>query len=204
MPACMPPSRMAVLIQAPLLPPPPCTQSVTPIPPPGSHWVPLVEGVSGVLKPGRLTLLLGHPGAGKTVLLKALAGQLRRDATLKAGGRGRAGRLVGAGTLCNTRFACINGQAPSLLTACRMPHHLPAGHSRRAELQRAEPAGRPWRQGPELCAGARRSLHPASGSPLPRAHSSADAGICRSGARQPVCRCGVEQQVGGAGADCWS
>lgn len=63
-----------------------CVQSMTGIPPPGSRMVPILEGVSGVLKPGRLTLLLGHPGSGKTVLLKALAGQLRGNPSLKARG----------------------------------------------------------------------------------------------------------------------
>ena len=37
----------------------------------------LLDGVSGVLKPGRLTLLLGPPGAGKSTLLRSLAGQLK-------------------------------------------------------------------------------------------------------------------------------
>lgn len=37
----------------------------------------ILDGISGVLKPGRLTLLMGPPSAGKTTLLKALAGKLR-------------------------------------------------------------------------------------------------------------------------------
>ncbi len=36
----------------------------------------VLDGCSGVLKPGRLTLLLGPPASGKTSLLKALAGKL--------------------------------------------------------------------------------------------------------------------------------
>jgi ABC-type multidrug transport system ATPase subunit len=36
-----------------------------------------------VLKPGRLTLLLGTPGSGRTLLLKALAGRLGQEKTLK-------------------------------------------------------------------------------------------------------------------------
>ncbi|WVZ88193.1 hypothetical protein U9M48_034740 [Paspalum notatum var. saurae] len=35
----------------------------------------ILDGVSGVLKPSRLTLLLGPPGCGKTTLLKVLAGK---------------------------------------------------------------------------------------------------------------------------------
>ncbi len=37
----------------------------------------MLDTVSGVLKPGRLTLLLGPPGAGKSTLLRLLAGQLK-------------------------------------------------------------------------------------------------------------------------------
>ncbi|CAK9322841.1 unnamed protein product, partial [Citrullus colocynthis] len=39
----------------------------------------LIEDVSGVIKPGRLTLLLGPPGCGKTTLLKALSGNLNKS-----------------------------------------------------------------------------------------------------------------------------
>ncbi|KAK8520248.1 hypothetical protein V6N12_004205 [Hibiscus sabdariffa] len=36
----------------------------------------LISDVSGIIKPGRMTLLLGPPGCGKTTLLKALSGNL--------------------------------------------------------------------------------------------------------------------------------
>ncbi|KAG6580843.1 Pleiotropic drug resistance protein 3, partial [Cucurbita argyrosperma subsp. sororia] len=39
----------------------------------------IIEDVSGVIKPGRLTLLLGPPGCGKTTLLKALSGNLHKS-----------------------------------------------------------------------------------------------------------------------------
>lgn len=42
----------------------------------------LLDAVSGVLVPGRLTLLLGPPGSGKTILLRALCGLLKKDGTL--------------------------------------------------------------------------------------------------------------------------
>ncbi|XP_074576204.1 ABC transporter G family member 31-like [Curcuma longa] len=41
----------------------------------------ILDNVSGVIKPGRMTLLLGPPGSGKTTLLLALAGKL--DSNLK-------------------------------------------------------------------------------------------------------------------------
>nr|CAB3494158.1 unnamed protein product [Digitaria exilis] len=42
----------------------------------------ILEGVSGIIKPRRLTLLLGPPGCGKSTLLQALAGKI--DKSLKA------------------------------------------------------------------------------------------------------------------------
>ncbi|GJP35639.1 hypothetical protein CLOM_g20158, partial [Closterium sp. NIES-68] len=41
--------------------------------------LPILNGCSGILKPGRLTLLLGPPGAGKSTLLQALAALLPKD-----------------------------------------------------------------------------------------------------------------------------
>lgn len=37
----------------------------------------ILDHVSGILRPGRITLLLGPPGAGKSTLLNALAGRLQ-------------------------------------------------------------------------------------------------------------------------------
>ncbi|PSS15954.1 Pleiotropic drug resistance protein, partial [Actinidia chinensis var. chinensis] len=39
----------------------------------------ILKDVTGVVKPSRMTLLLGPPGAGKTTLLQALAGKLDGD-----------------------------------------------------------------------------------------------------------------------------
>ncbi|KAL8545343.1 hypothetical protein ACS0TY_005497 [Phlomoides rotata] len=44
----------------------------------------MLNDVSGIIMPGRMTLLLGPPGCGKTTLLKALSGNL--DKTLRAAG----------------------------------------------------------------------------------------------------------------------
>lgn len=38
----------------------------------------ILKGLSSTIKPGRLTLLLGPPSSGKTTLLKALSGKLRK------------------------------------------------------------------------------------------------------------------------------
>ena len=46
----------------------------------------IVDGASGVLRPGRFTLLLAPPGSGKTTLLRALSGRLREQADLSVGG----------------------------------------------------------------------------------------------------------------------
>lgn len=54
--------------------------------------------MSGVLKPGRLTLLLGTPGSGRSVLMRALTGRLGQERTLKVrlhAGRRRPSVLLG-------------------------------------------------------------------------------------------------------------
>uniref|UniRef100_A0A0A0LBH1 ABC transporter domain-containing protein n=1 Tax=Cucumis sativus TaxID=3659 RepID=A0A0A0LBH1_CUCSA len=43
----------------------------------------IIEDVSGVIKPGRLTLLLGPPGCGKTTLLKALSANLNKSLKMR-------------------------------------------------------------------------------------------------------------------------
>ncbi|CAO2839377.1 unnamed protein product [Amaranthus hypochondriacus] len=45
----------------------------------------ILQDVSGIVKPSRMTLLLGPPGAGKTTFLQALAGRLDKD--LKVAGK---------------------------------------------------------------------------------------------------------------------
>ena len=48
--------------------------------------VKILDGVSGVLKPGRLTLVLGPPGSGKSVLLQTLSGRIRKGRRLRIDG----------------------------------------------------------------------------------------------------------------------
>ncbi|KAH9701691.1 ABC transporter G family member 31 [Citrus sinensis] len=51
---------------------------------PKRHSLTILNDVSGVVKPGRMTLLLGPPASGKSTLLLALAGKL--DSSLKKSG----------------------------------------------------------------------------------------------------------------------
>jgi ABC-type uncharacterized transport system fused permease/ATPase subunit len=44
----------------------------------------ILKGVSGIVRPGRMTLLLGPPGCGKTTLLQALSGKF--SDSVKVGG----------------------------------------------------------------------------------------------------------------------
>ncbi|XP_045820317.1 ABC transporter G family member 31-like [Trifolium pratense] len=46
---------------------------------PKRHSLTILNDINGVIKPGRMTLLLGPPGSGKTTLLLALAGKLGDD-----------------------------------------------------------------------------------------------------------------------------
>ncbi|KAE9032021.1 ABC transporter G family member 38 [Phytophthora rubi] len=46
----------------------------------------IIKNVSGVLKPGTITLLLGQPGSGKTSLMRVLAGQFPKSGNVKIEG----------------------------------------------------------------------------------------------------------------------
>lgn len=52
----------------------------------GKKTVKLLDDVYGVLKPGRMTLLLGPPGAGKSLFLQTLSGRLRHRSDLQVRG----------------------------------------------------------------------------------------------------------------------
>ncbi len=66
---------------------------------PEKRTMAILSNVSSVIQPGRMTLLLGPPAAGKSTLLKALAGKLARERGLKV-------RLVHAFTLPWLMVAC--------------------------------------------------------------------------------------------------
>ncbi|TVU02578.1 hypothetical protein EJB05_51913 [Eragrostis curvula] len=51
--------------------------------PSSKQTMPVLHDVSGIIKPRRMTLLLGPPGSGKTTLLLALAGRLDKDLKVK-------------------------------------------------------------------------------------------------------------------------
>jgi len=53
----------------------------------------ILRDVSGIIKPSRMTLLLGPPGSGKTTLLRALAGKSEKDL-----------RITGKVTYCGHEF----------------------------------------------------------------------------------------------------
>lgn len=63
----------------------------------------MLDNVSGVLKPGRLTLLLGPPGAGKSTLLRLLSGQLKdKEIKVSMGSKHTIQQMVfGASRLCS-------------------------------------------------------------------------------------------------------
>ncbi|TVU34551.1 hypothetical protein EJB05_16387, partial [Eragrostis curvula] len=51
--------------------------------PSSKQTMPVLHDVSGIIKPCRMTLLLGPPGSGKTTLLLTLAGRLDKDLKVK-------------------------------------------------------------------------------------------------------------------------
>ncbi|XP_074572219.1 ABC transporter G family member 39-like [Curcuma longa] len=53
--------------------------------PTGKRQISILHDISGIIRPCRMTLLLGPPGSGKTTMLLALSGKL--DSTLKVSGR---------------------------------------------------------------------------------------------------------------------
>ena len=69
-------------------------RAVTSAPPPPMREVRVLDGASGVIRPGTMTLLLGHPGAGKSTFLKALCGRLSGAAAAQLRGTVQYGGLA--------------------------------------------------------------------------------------------------------------
>ncbi len=67
---------------------------------PNKHRFRILDDISGALRSGRITLLLGPPGAGKSTLLNALAGRLQKS-----------NLMVCSSLLCHSSvvlsFACV-------------------------------------------------------------------------------------------------
>lgn len=82
-----------------------------------------LDGVSCLLKPGTLTLVIGPPGSGKTALLKALTGRIKPDRYTKIEVR----RAGGGGAVAAGGGALSNGRSPLRRTnnllppSCRPP-----------------------------------------------------------------------------------
>ncbi|EPS57577.1 hypothetical protein M569_17240, partial [Genlisea aurea] len=72
----------------------------------------ILHDVSGIIKPSRLTLLLGPPGSGKTVFLKSLAGKLDKDLTVS-------GRI----TYCGREFSEFVPQRTCAYVSQHDVHH---------------------------------------------------------------------------------
>ncbi|CAL8161741.1 unnamed protein product [Prunus armeniaca] len=81
--------------------------------PSNKRVVKILHDVSGIVKPLRMTLLLGPPSSGKTTLLKALAGKLDRDI-----------RVTGKVTYCGHEF---NEFVPQRTSAYISQHDLHYG-----------------------------------------------------------------------------
>jgi energy-coupling factor transporter ATP-binding protein EcfA2 len=126
----------------------------------------IVDNVSDILRPGRLTLLLGPPGSGKSVLLRTLAGRMHKLPNVKVGS-GSSRLLAGcpAGWLLRARTADLAScQEFWEGHACR--------HTALSSSLRAVPArGAPQAQ-PSISPSAKAALGPCTG--------------CRSAGRSPT------------------
>ena len=78
----------------------------------------ILNSVSGVIKPGVFTLLLGPPGSGKTTLLTALAGKLQGVGGVKVRGADLPNHCC---SLCNTGRAIGAPCSLPRLSGCQGP-----------------------------------------------------------------------------------
>lgn len=84
----------------------------------------ILDNLSGILHPGRFTLLLGPPGAGKSTLLNALAGRLQKHPTCRV----RAGLLKRPPfmVLCCRKLTAAGLPVPNSMNGPRWPTALAA------------------------------------------------------------------------------
>ena len=146
----------------------------------------IIEGVSGVLRPGRFTLVLAPPGSGKTTLLRAL---VRRRACC-----GGCGWRLWTGCRCfeAAKHRLLQLGSPGWPAANRTDAHplcpcspcsLRRAGGAPARAERPAGAGRhpvQWAPPGRVCARAQRRLHLPGGPALRRAH-------VRPGPGPPAC-----------------
>lgn len=155
--------------------------------------LPILRGMNGVLRPGTVTLLLGPPGAGKTVFLQTLAGRMQG----KSGVRVRAGRGLGPGGRTQALCHVASSVQAVLVSTAGLPSPPPL--SAGVWLHQVQ---RPARQ--RVCGAAHGGVRGPAGLPHPQPDLPGDVPVLAR-----VSGCGVRkggaqavEQQGGWGKSC--